>query len=133
MAQIKSGSATSTTKRTTAEMREWYEAHKTAIEKYEQIKNGISLIDPKKDVNRTFTVFKRETLRNYMKNPPKYYSKLIDLSKFLYVRSNPYRKIIHYNSSMVNVNYRSIIPKQDWSVTVDQNTLLKDYYNTSEA
>ena len=128
MAQTKSGA--SGTKRTTAEMREWYETHKAAIENFEKVQRGIQLIDPKKTINRTYTVFKRETLRNYMKNPLRYYLKLIELSKFLYIRSNPYRKIIHYNSSMVNVNYRSIIPKQDWAITVDQDTLLEDYYNT---
>ncbi|MCR4720937.1 MAG: hypothetical protein K5655_04345 [Lachnospiraceae bacterium] len=128
MAQSKS--ANSTSKHTTAEMREWYEAHKTAIEKYEQIKNGISLIDPKKDVNRTFTVFKRDTLRNYMKNPLKNYVKLIELSRFLYLRSNPYRKIIAYNSSMINVNYRSIIPKQDWANGKSPEEVLNEYTKT---
>ena len=130
MAQSKSGGATSTAKRTTAEMREWYEKHKTAIEKFEKIQNGISLIDPKKDNTRTYTVFRRETLRTYMKNPLRYYVKLIELSRFLYLRSNPYRKLIGYNSSMINVNYRSIIPDKEWSDKVSPEEVIRDYYNT---
>jgi len=129
MAQTKSG-ATSTTNRTTAEMREWYELHKSAIEKFEKIQNGIQLLDPKKDVSRTYTIFKRELLRNYMKNPYKNYAKLIELSRFLYLRSNPYRKIIGYNASMINVNYRSIIPKKEWVDSTTPEEVMKDYYDT---
>jgi len=129
MAQTKN-SANSTSKHTTAEMREWYEKHRTAIEKYEQMKSGMQLIDPKKSVTRTFTIFKRETLRNYMKNPLKNYVKLIELSRFLYLRSNPYRKIIGYNSSMINVNYRTIVPKQEWAVGRSPDEVLKEYIKT---
>jgi len=130
MAQTKSSSATSTAKRTTAEMREWYETHKSAIEKFEKIQNGIQLINPSKDVSRTYTIFKRELLRNYMKNPYKNYAKLIELSRFLYLRSNPYRKIIGYNASMINVNYRSIIPKKEWTDIASPEEIMKDYYDT---
>ena len=129
MAQTRS-SAASTSKRTTAEMREWYETHKSAVEKFEKLQNGIQLIDPKKTNSRTYTVFKRETLRNYMKNPLKYYTKLIELSKFLYLRSNPYRKLIGYNSSMINVNYRSIIPNKDWADNASPEEIMKNYVET---
>ena len=129
MAQ-KTNSANSTSKHTTAEMREWYEKHKSTIENYERIKNGINLIDPKNSVSRTFQTFKRETLRNYMKNPLKNYVKLIELSKFLYLRSNPYRKLIAYNSSMINVNFRTIVPKQDWAVDKTPDEILKNYVQT---
>lgn len=128
MAQTKSGA--SSTKHTTAEIREWYETHKSAIEKFEKIKNGIQLINPMKDNTRTYTIFKRETLRNYMKNPYRYYTKLIELSKFLYLRSNPYRKLIGYNSSMINVNYRSIVPKKEWVDTASPEEVMEDYYTT---
>ena len=129
MAQTKNG-ATSTSKHTTAEMREWYNNHKSAIEKFEKIQNGIQLMDPKKSSTRTYTVFKRELLRTYMKNPFRYFTKLIELSRFLYLRSHPYRKIIHYNSSMINVNYRTIIPKEDWSNTASPEEVMEDYYAT---
>lgn len=130
MAQSKS--ANSTSKHTTAEMREWYEKHKTAIEKFASIQNGINLIDPKKSINRSFQTFKRETLRNYMKNPLKNYIKLIELSRFLYLRSNPYRKIIAYNSSMINCNYRSIVPRQSWVNGKSPEEILNEYIKTCE-
>lgn len=129
MAQTKSG-ANSTSKHTVAEMREWYEKHKSAIEKYEKLQNGLQLINPQKTVNRTFQTFKRETLRTYMKNPLRNYIKLIELSRFLYLRSNPYRKLIAYNSSMINVNYRTVVPKQTWALTQTPEAILNEYIKT---
>lgn len=128
MAQSKSGA--NSTQHTAAEMREWYEKHKTAIEKFEKIQNGINIIDPRKGINRAYQTFKRDLLRQYMKNPLKYFVKLIELSRFLYVRSNPYRKLIGYNASMINVNYRTIIPKKEWSDSVKPEEVLKNYYET---
>ena len=128
MAQTKSGA--NGTKHTTAEMREWYEQHKSAIEKFEKIQSGIQIIDPNKSISRTYQTFKRETLRTYMKNPLRYYAKLIELSRFLYIRSNPYRKLIAYNSSMINCNYRTIVPKQEWANGRSPDEVLKNYYQT---
>lgn len=122
-------SAIGTSKKTAAEMKEWYEKHKSAVEKFEAIQDGlIKMIDPNKNLNRTYTVFSLETLRTYMKNPASYYPKLIELSNFLYTRSAPYRKLINYNASMIDVNYRSIIPLSDITKSTNRKQMLKDFY-----
>ena len=67
-----------------AEMREWYETHRAAIENYEKAKDAMGLWDPKKAETRTYSTFNREKLRNYLKNPAQNYKQLIELSRFLY-------------------------------------------------
>ena len=111
------------------ELKEWYNKHQAAIENYEKAKNALQLIDPKEAEVRTYTVFNREVLRNYLKNPAANYKKLIELSRFLYTRSHPYKKLIHYNASMVDVNLRSIIPIQDMTKKEkNKQKILKDYW-----
>lgn len=113
------------------QLREWYNTHHSAIENYEKALAGMKLIDPKKTETRSYTVFKRETLREYLKNPARNYKKIIELSKFLYTRSHPYKKLIHYNASMVDVNLRTIVPVMDLTKkSRDKNKILKDYYAT---
>ena len=122
--------ANGTSQKTAEEIRQWYEQHKTAIEKYEKAQSLINIIDPSKNENRTYTTFSRETFRTYMRNPANYYKRLIELSRFLYTRSNPYRKLINYNASMININYRSIIPLMDQMKEVNEKKVLKDYWET---
>ena len=113
------------------EMRVWYEKHRSAIENFEKAQEALSLIDPKKTETRTYSVFNREKLRLYLKNPAQNYKQLIELSRFLYTRSHPYKKLIHYNMSMVDVNLRSIVPIMDMTKkNKDKNKVLKDYWAT---
>ena len=114
-----------------AEMKEWCQKHHAAIENYEKLKNSMELWDPKKAESRTYTTFNREKLRGYLKNPAQNYKQLIELSRFLYTRSHPYKKLIHYNASMVDVNLRSIVPIMDMTKkNKDKNKVLKDYWST---
>lgn len=114
-----------------AELRAWYDKHHSAIENYEKAQSAMKLIDVSKTETRTYTVFKRETLRRYLQNPAQNYKNLIELSRFLYTRSHPYKKLIHYNASMVDVNLRSIVPIMDMTKkTKDKNKVLKDYWAT---
>lgn len=112
-----------------AELKEWYEKHHSAIENYERAKLGIQLINPKEAEVRTYSVFSREKLRNFLRNPAANYKRLIELSRFLYTRSHPYKKLIHYNASMVDVNLRTIIPIQDMTKKPKaQQKILKDFW-----
>lgn len=114
-----------------AELKSWYDLHHSAIENYEKAQNALSLIDVKKTETRTYTVFNREKLRRYMKNPAANYKELIELSKFLYTRSHPYKKLIHYNASMVDVNLRTIVPIMDMTKkSKDKSKVMKDYWAT---
>lgn len=127
MANTTSANGTSQ-KRTAAEIKAWYEQHKTSIEKFEKMQNGLQLINPNKTQTRSYTIFSLETLRRYMKNPAAYYKNIIELSNFLYTRSHSYRKLINYNASMIDVNYRAIIPISDFTKKTNKKELLNDFY-----
>lgn len=114
--------------KTAAQIKQWYEAHHEAIENFEKAQNALQYIDVKKSESRTYTSFDLTKLKNYLKNPAANYSQIIELSDFLYTRSNPYRKLINYNASMIDVNYRSIIPIVDFTKTIKDATVAKDFY-----
>lgn len=114
-------SAKGTSQLSAAELKQWYDNFKKA-------QDAIQYIDVKKNETRSYTVFNLETLRTYMKNPAQYYKRLIELSNFLYTRSHPYRKLINYNATMIDTNYRAIIPISDFTKTTKKNDMLKDYY-----
>lgn len=115
---------------TTAEMREWYTKHKSTIERFERSANALQLLDPSKTSTKTFSTFSKETLRTYMKNPLRNYKNLRNLSRFLYYRSQVYRRIINYNANMIDLNMRSIIPLVDLVKGSDTTKVLKSYYET---
>lgn len=126
MAEVNSAKGTS--RPTAAEIRSWYEKNKNTIEQYKKAKESLQFIDVKKNENRLYTVFDLDKLRTYLKNPSMYYKQLIELSNFLYTRSHPYKKLINYNATMIDVNYRCIVPINDLTKSVDNNKVLKDYY-----
>ena len=112
------------------EMREWYAKNSKAIEMFKQAQEALRLLDVKKNVSRTFNTFDKSKLRTYMKNPITNYKQLRALSRYLYYRSHSYRRLIHFNASMINLNYRSVIPLIDITKENDKKKVLKSYYNT---
>lgn len=126
----KNSAASSSTQPTSAEMREWYEKHKKSIENFERSQNVTQLLDPASTSAKTFSTFSKETLRTYMQNPLTQYKNLRNLSRFLYYRSPTYKRLIHYNANMIDLNYRSVIPMVDLVKGVDQQKMLKSYYGT---
>lgn len=113
------------------ELREWYNKNHTAIENFAKTQEAMRVWDPKKAETRTYTTFNREKLRQYLKNPAANYKQLIELSRFLYTRSHPYKKLIHYNAQMVDVNLRQVIPIMDMTKkSKDKAKTLKDYWAT---
>ena len=129
MANAKSAQGTGN-KRTTAELREWYEKNKAAIENFTKAQIAAkNLIDVQKTPGTPYSVYDREKLRMYLKNPYRNYKQLISLSKYLYTRSQPYRKMITYNASMIDTTYRSIVPVMDMTKKMPSDQkVLKDYW-----
>lgn len=70
-----------------------------------------------KDVTKTDTInqqtYKKDTLRTYMKAPNRYAKELRQLSRYLRERSQIYKKIINDNATMIDTNFRNIIPDVD--------------------
>ena len=92
--------------------------------------SGIGLTDLSKSENRTYTVFNKEKLRQYIKSPFANQANLRNLSRFLYRVSQNYRRIITYNAEMLDLNSRSVIPLIDITKSNNANKVLKNYYST---
>lgn len=112
------------------EVREWYNQNHNNIELFKQAQAALKLFDPTKSPSRNYTIFSREKLRTFMRNPAAQYKNLRNLSRFLYFRSHAYRRLIHYNASMINLNYRSVIPLVDITKNIDHKKTVKNYYQT---
>lgn len=82
--------------------------------------------------SRSFTGDKKEALRNYLQRPTTYSKQLRRMSRYLYYRSQVYRRLLIYNASMINLNYRSIIPTVDLSKPINQDEIQKSFYETSK-
>lgn len=108
---------------TIEELRQWYA-------KAEHSKAALQLLDPASNAAKTFNTFSKDILRTYMENPLRNYRNLRNLSKFLYYRSQPYRRLIQYNANMIDLNYRSVIPNIDLTKGFDINNDMQAYYET---
>ena len=127
----KTNSSSTATKKqpTAAEMREF---QKEALKKelYAKAKQAINLLDLTKTQTRSYTIYNKENLRSYMKNPMSNENRLRNLSRFLYRVSQPYRRLINYNAQQVDLTAMTISPNIDITQQNDKNTVLKDYYDT---
>lgn len=115
---------------TDEELRDWYSKNAKNIEKFERAQEALQYLDPTKTNTRTFSTFSKDTLRTYMQNPLAQYKNLRNVSRFLYYRSQIYRRIINYNASMIDTNFRSVIPQMDLINGMDTQKALKSYYDT---
>lgn len=87
----------------------------------------------KPEPNRSYTVFNKDRLRTYLRNPKANEQGLRELSQFLYRMSFQYRRIIHYFSEMVDLSAYSVVPLIDVekdSDTIDKKKNLKKYTKT---
>lgn len=115
---------------TASDMEKWFMANYDIIKKYAEAKEQLRIINPSTSENRQYQTFSKELLRNYMRNPASNYTYLRSLSRFLYNRSQPYRRIIHYNATMIDPSARAVIPRYDLSSDVSKDEVLKQYYDT---
>lgn len=97
---------------------------------FEKAKTALQMQDLSKTESRTFTVFSKDKLRTYMQNPFSNSENLRQLSLYLYRMSNPYRRLINYNASMIDLNARSVIPNYNPLEKIDPKKTLDSYYKT---
>lgn len=102
----------------------------TKLDYSKLVAEAMKLYDPSKTVSRTSTVFSKDTLRTYMQNPATNYKNIRNLSKFLYYRSQSYRRIINYNANMIDLGMRSVVPIVDITKSINKKAMLKSYYQT---
>ena len=119
-------------KHTAIEMKEWYEKNKKTIENFANADESIKKL---KNVNST-SKFKsvgqvtKESLRTYLQNPSANEKNIRNLSRYLYVRSQIYYRLVKFYANMFDLNARSVIPPYS---LVDKNKpkdTLKSYNDT---
>lgn len=93
-------------------------------------KDALKLIDLTKTQSRSFTVYSKDLLRTYMRNPKSYESNLRNLSRFLSRLCFSYKRLIQYNAEMIDLTAQSIIPLIDITKDTNDSKLLKTYYKT---
>lgn len=117
-----------------AEIKDFYEKNKGIIDLFAQDdKKYKKLGDITKSKNRTITAFDKEVLITYLKNIGSNEKNLRNLSWYLYYRSSVYHRLINYNSTMFELDARSIIPKYNPTEEPDKEKMLKDFYETASA
>ena len=122
-----------TNKRSAKEMQEWYEKNKNTIETFKKAQDALDLLqvqNPTKSATKAFSTFTKENLRTYLENPFSNSKNLRNLSKYLYYRSQVYRRLIQYNANMINLQYRSVIPPFNITEDNDPQTVLQSYADT---
>lgn len=100
-------------------------AFKKSVEKIQR------LVDSSDSFTRTSNYYTKQKLRDFLRYPTRHSKDLRDLSRYLYYRSQVYRRLIQYNASMINLNYRSVVPLIDPMKEVNQEEQLKSFANTS--
>lgn len=121
-------------KRSAQEMNEWYQKNKHIIDTYKKAKDAVSDIlqiqNPTKNSTKSFSTFSKENLRTYLENPLSNAKNLRNLSKYLYYRSQVYRRLIQYNANMINLDYRAVVPPYDIMGENDKESILQSYSDT---
>lgn len=94
-----------------------------------QVSDALKLIDLENIPSKTYTVYSKESLRTYLRNPlsDSNSKNLRKLSQFLYVLSPQYRRIIAYFASMIDVNLYNVIPNVDMVEDNDDEKILQNY------
>ena len=97
-----------------------------------QVKNALQLLDLENIPSKTYTVYSKDSLRTYLKNPlsDNNSKNLRKLSQYLYVLSSQYRRLISYFASMIDLTAYSVIPNVNMVEENDDEKILQDYEDT---
>jgi hypothetical protein len=98
----------------------------------EQLKNVLQLFDPEKIPTRTTSIYSRENLRSYLRNPATDANNknLRKLSAYLYTVSHVYRRMIQFKAHQINCKTWSAYPIVSMIEDVDEESILKEYERT---
>jgi hypothetical protein len=92
----------------------------------------ISLTDLASNTTKSWTVFSKDTLRQYLQSPYAATSQtqLRNLAKFLYTLSFPLRRLIQYFASIPDFSVYKVIPDYSLVEDNDEEALLQDFEDT---
>ena len=124
-----------TPKPSVAEIRQWYEKNRTAIEKYTRAKDGADIL---RDVTQTVTppsiqTINKEDLKQWFNNIGGNEKNFRKTARYLYYRSNIFYRLVNWYANMFELNCRKITP--EFSLVKDGNAkqFLKSYNDTLDA
>lgn len=110
-----------------------FTAQQQQIEQFKQAaKAALQLLDLQNLPTKTYTVYSKESLRTYLKNPltDTNQKNLRKLSQFLYVLSSQYRRIISYFATHIDLSVYNVIPNVSITEENDDEKILQNYEET---
>ena len=92
----------------------------------------ISLTDLASNTTKSWTVFSKDTLRQYLQSPYAATSQtqLRNLARFLYTLSFPLRRLIQYFASIPDFSVYKVVPDYSLVEDNDEEALLQDFEDT---
>lgn len=110
-----------------------FTAKQQQIEQFKQAaKAALQLLDLQNPPSKTYTVYSKDSLRTYLKNPltDTNQKNLRQLSQFLYVLSAQYRRIIAYFATHIDLTAYNVIPNVSMTEDNDDERILQNYEST---
>lgn len=86
--------------------------------------------DPNRHSTKSMTAYTRELIRGYLQAPASNETNLINVSRYLYYRSQIYFRIVQWYATMWDLRCRQVIPKYDLTAGGDAAKMLKSYNDT---
>lgn len=96
-------------------------------ESFKRTQSAVKLIDPMTWEYKKSKIYDKERLRRYIKSPEKNVIELQELSRYLYRLSYPYRRIVQYNATMVDLTAMICVPQVDMQHANSKKVVMKNY------
>lgn len=84
-----------------------------------------------KNVNKTYTQYTKELVKQYLQNPSSSLSSIIEVSRFLERNSTLYKKMLTYYAS-APLFYYNLIQENDLSKSINATKAAKDFYTVAK-
>lgn len=94
---------------------------------FKRTQSAVRLIDPINWEYKKSKVYDKERLRRFIKSPEKNYIELQELSRYLYRLSYPYRRIVQYNATMIDLSAMICVPDVDMQHANNKKIVMKNY------
>lgn len=86
--------------------------------------------DPQRSQTKSLPAFSREAIRGYLQAPANNETNLINVSRYLYYRTQIYFRLIQWYATMWDLRCRQVVPKNDLTANNDSSKVLKSYNDT---
>lgn len=98
------------------------------------VQGALSLIDLTQNKNVSYTVYSRESLRSYLKNPASENNQknLRKLSNYLYTVSHVYRRLINFKAYQPQLKSWTVYPDIPLMEDPDQDSIIQNYDNVTK-